>query len=1567
MKAKQILLLVFLSVSLLFGQQEKFSPVDTLFNRMKIEDLLKIKKYFEQKAKKLQSQGQNYLSEGIEWGENFLKEEGSKVRNRDVVYIRLAEYYVDAAEQKHFKETEEYEKKLDEYFKKLTLYDQGKIKEEPKRPEFPKIDYSKAIALYDRLLKEFPTSKYADDALYSKAWFLEKMGKGEESRKVYRQVIEKYPESPFAPEAYMRLAEYYFSPREDKTSEEQIVLELQKAIQLYKNVLRYKKSKRYDEALYKLGWSYYKLAVRDPKYYNDAITYFTMVADDILKAKKLDPEQNISDFNVYNEAIEYIGISFTDGHYVQDGVQKAKEYLEKIGGREYGPDIFKAMGRTYERIDEPQKAIYAYRTLLELYPDYLQAPEIQQHIVDVLYQMGKDDEAYQARMELFEKYNPKSEWYQKIEKSDNLNKVKYLNAAYKYSEEALRTNLVIDLQKAEKMAASKKDATILYERFADHSKKYLQAFPADSNAYEVNWSYAYMLDTRLHRYKDAFEEYIKVSNDYLETKHQHDAALNAVLVADSLVKRRFGKQDTARFNLANPQELVPEELSPEETMLIEAYNNYIRLFPYGEYTPNFLASAGGIFYNHKMFAEAKVYFQTLVKRFPNAAEKSLALRSIMDSYFALGKFKDSEIIAKRILAEKNIPEEQRQFALKRLGQAIFKNAEYYEQQGDYFNAGMEFMRVYKEAPTDKKLVIAALFNSGLNFQKAKDWVRSNEAFDILATKYPDSKYAILALDNMAKNYVEMEDYVNAAKTYERIAKNYPDSENAEPALYDASLYYQKGKNWENAIRVNNEYIAKYPNQPYSTDLYFTNAKLYLKLNNLAEANKIYQEFAQKYPNDPRTVTAFYERGKYFYENGMKDKAKAELNMALKRSEKLRKLGQDPNAYIAAEALNLLAEILHDEFLAIQLKQPLSNIKANLNKAKNLMSELLQTYRKIITYASPRSFEATFNIARTYEEFAEKYINQEIDPNLNEDQKFVARTKINEQGYALYDKAVDQYKQVVDKIPVLAQKLGIDLNAPKEATPKDSTALDSTQSAIAVSRVAAIDSTRDLAIKWHEKAKTKISELLFKEAELTAQNVYRTINIKAPYKKPIEILVYKYQALQKVALPAIKKTIAAHLRNLQESQALGLHNKYVEESKRQILLISNVMGEQLEDLAFYALQKYNDEIKNLEDLIEKEYGTVNADGEDYLMVDNNASQMIDFSKELSIAAIKAYENSLDLALKNNIINDLVKTTKNDLARLAVEITDKMAVYADSAKQRSAYYQTRFDSTQNYNYDDAAGYFESYYVSLNSNSRKILDKAYEAKKKYNIKNIWVNKLIYKLLLLDPLKYTPEVEKEKLIIQSDSTWVYSITYYPEQWNRVDFADSSWAHPEVLVSYNNQFEALGVNPDAIWPPLPYQNVTNDSSMAQDSLAISDSTFQAAVPSNSDTLVFFRKVFYIDGKPVDGVIYVTADDDYRIYLNGEYLLDDEKNDYAVVDTVDYQTFSIYLRKGKNVLAVDVEDKDLTRGGLKLYGYLEILPADIMKRAQELTRVKKVIVDPAILKNVNILNKNRISLKGEAK
>ncbi|MEJ2052932.1 MAG: tetratricopeptide repeat protein [Calditrichaceae bacterium] len=1132
------------------------------------------------------------------------------------------------------------------------------------------------------MLTEYPASEYADDALYGKAWLMDKMDKGEESRRIYQEVIDKYPDSPFAPESYIQLAEYFFAPRDDKTDENQITVEIQKAIQLYKKVLRYKDSKRYDEALYKLGWSYYKLAAREPHYYDDAITYFLMVADDITKAQELDPSAEISNPNVKEEAITYIGISFTDEAYTTAGVDKARRMLERIGDRSYGAEIMRAIGQTFQKIDEQEKAIYAYQNLIDMYPDYREGPYIQQNVVEALFALGRDQEAYTARHALYENYNPQSGWYLRMEESDLENKLKYLNDARKYSEQALRTNIVLDLEKAEELSSAGKPATDQYEKVINGSLIYLNTFPTDSNAYEIHWSYAFLLDSRLSRYEDAFNEYIKVSNDYYEDHHQHQAALNAVFVADTLVKIRYGNitDSTSTFSLSDLAALSPEALTAEETRLIEAYDNYIRLFPLGDYTPNFLAAAGGIYYNHKKFAEAKVYFQTLVKRFPNAEQKNLALRSIMDSYFALGKFKDSEIVAKRIMGTPNISEEQKTFASKRLGQAIFKNAEFLESQGNFFDAGNEFFRVYQEAPYDERLVERAVFNSGLNYAKAKDWVRSIQSYDTLATHYPGSEFAIPSLENMAESYVELEQYTNAGNTYERVFANYRDSENAETALYNASFYYNKGENWQEAIDANNKYIEAYPDKTYATDLFFKNAGLYLKLDNVAEANRIYEEFASRYPDDPRAVEAYYERGKYYMDNGMSDRAQTEFNLAIQKSESFRREGKDPNAYIAGEAVNSLAELIHRDYAAIKLTQPQSNIEAKKKELSSKLKELNQTYTKVLSFGSPRSFEATYNIARSFEEYAQKFSNQELNPNLDANKRFVERKKINEQSAALYDKAYEEYKNVVDNIPVVAERLGVDMFAEVEEVP-DSVLV--VQDSLQLTRVSEKDSTRELAVKWYEKAKDKISEMLYTQASLTTENVNQAVEIKPVGASRLQRLSYKLQVIMKVASPAIDETIEAHVRNIREAEKENLNNKYVEESKRQILLTKNVLGEELENLAHRALANYRDiATGDLPDLIERGYEATNSEGLNYYGLDEDANQMIDYAREIGRTAINSYSSTLQLADEYNIKNDLIRNTEDRLLRFAVEIGDEMANLSDSATTRSEYYRTRFDSTENF---------------------------------------------------------------------------------------------------------------------------------------------------------------------------------------------------------------------------------------------------------------------------------------------
>jgi hypothetical protein len=144
------------------------------------------------------------------------------------------------------------------------------------------------------------------------------------------------------------------------------------------------------------------------------------------------------------------------------------------------------------------------------------------------------------------------------------------------------------------------------------------------------------------------------------------------------------------------------------------------------------------------------------------------------------------------------------------------------------------------------------------------------------------------------------------------------------------------------------------------------------------------------------------------------------------------------------------------------------------------------------------------------------------------------------------------------------------------------------------------------------------------------------------------------------------------------------------------------------------------------------------------------------------------------------------------------------------------------------------------------------------------------------------------------------------------------------------------------------------------DAFALEESLADSA---SSDTIqVYFRKKINLEGTPVDGYIYMTADNDFNFFLNEEYITDDEYDNFAIIDTVDFGYISYAIRGGINTLALRVIDTDNTRQGVKIYGYIELIPADIMAAMEARSTVAALNVDREVLRRLNILNKNRISI-----
>jgi TolA-binding protein len=1620
-KYKSLIIIVFLLLvnTLAFAQDNSIRNFitigDSLFKKFKLSEVKDIRKAYQERQDLYTRRLDKLRKSSLDINQAIIDRKDNIVVGQDAILIRLAEFYYEEANEAYFKANENYDLEYQKYDSLLTLFDEGKLDALPIEPRPAKYDYTKPIEVYRRIANDYPAGQYADDALYNIAYLYNEMEEGITARKILQELLEKYPDSDYAPDAYLNLGDYYFQPRENKDVDESIV-ELQKAIKLYRKILKFPKSKAYSEALYKLGWSYYKLTVSDSTLYDDAIFYFWRSVEDIAMGKKYDPQGEITLANVEPEAIEYIAICFSDKRYAADGVRSTQKFVQnieqKLGDRDYNVLIMQSLGDKYYEREERENAIRSYETLLDMYPLYVDAPSISKKIVDTYLQDGKEQQAYIERQRLYQDYNTNSEWYKKIEQSDYANKFEKLKKAYKMSEEALRANIFVDYQYANEnygdLVAQGK-----YNKVVDEIKQYLALFPIDSSAYELNWALAQILDQKEHRYSEAFDEYLKVCNDYYEENHQEAAALNAISVAQQMAGVVSADSDSLTTKKVELEALRAQEMNEDEQRLIYAFDNYLRHFPEGEYAPTALAAAGALYFNNNQFNQAKIYLQTLVKKFPGAKERNLAYKSIMESYFALGKYRDSELIANKIINMPNVDEEMREGAKARAAASIFKNAEKYQRDKQFVESGYEYRRLASTYPASK-FADRSLVNGANAFEEGNAWKLAIETYNILITDFPNSEFVKRAYINIAEDYKELDDDLAVGRSYENLYNAFSKDDDAENNLYNASLYYEKAKAWEEAILANDLFVNRFPNSPESDFLLFNNAGFYLKLDRLEDANRIYEEYTRKYPNSPRTVEAFFKRGEYYQDNQLTELAIAEYNRAIDKSDRLKSTGKDPNAFYAGEAVYNLVDIQRREF--DEIKFGYQNYESELSRKRELLKSLAANYQRVIGYGSVRGFESFYKIAEMYEQVGDDIKNKDLPPNLPSDQAFVERFKNKQSAAQLYNVAVDEYRKVLDFIPNYAEKLDIDLFSESTSDTAQVSEIVLVDSAM-VKKEALQDSTKEVGLKWYNKAESKISFLLYNMADVHRENIEATFNTVYDNQQfqGANLIIYRSQLIAKSVIPSVNRAIDAHKKNIEVSDELNLDNKYEEESRRQLLLMSNIPAFKYFELVDEALDGWEEAEENYRIMTEKPLDSRDAAGKTTFDYDFEAKNYLEYAKTLSELGLQRFKETVAMAVEDSIRNDYFRTTINKLFQQSYEYGEKFYAIYTKSDTLSKYYRVKFDSSDlNYNYDDASIHYEDEKFIAEEIFRNLLENTHYFAQDNGYSNIWTKRILARLVMIDPATYASQMPKEQLIVQSDAKTKATSDYF-EGWPQRGYDDSAWASAQELVLHQDSvrfamFDSLQIMPKAIWtlpmaadmleisvPETIWSEVRADSlidSPVVDSPALADSTdlfLSAMVDSlqqetpvaqptertfevryltklipvatdTTDTLIaYFRTEFDLPGRAVNGMMYMTGDDDFQLFINNEYIWDDQNNNYSVVDSISYFTFSQYLVEGKNIIGVKVTDLDRApRLGLRMYLRLSYIAGDITDQIAQEEQIETIPFEPDVLHKTLLVRKGRL-------
>jgi tetratricopeptide (TPR) repeat protein len=674
--------------------------------------------------------------------------------------------------------------------------------------EFQGPDYTRSLALWRDIIGKFPEYRQRAGTLYLLGYYLNETGRDRESRQAFLGLVCKNkhdplkapPPPPTREELRRRMAmdkKSFVDPYADcqaLTEERDLVDEawvrgvgdshfntpgeLNEAIVAYKKVASNAKSRFYEDALYKLAWTYYR---------NDEFIKGVDAFDTSVKHYDAQVKAGMSPVDLRSEAIEYIAISFTDPWSATEELNPARSLERAVAyydGRFTEPhvrDVFEQLGDTLRIIEGYAPAVDAYRIAITKYPLHPRNPLVHQKIVSALETLGDKDAADEEAAKLASAYAKGSAWY-KANETDR----EAMETQARIGERMLRS-AAENTHRAAQIARKEWEANPtpeneqaykdLYSKSATLYRRFVTEYPTAEEAPE----FTYRLGETLYwseRYLAAVEHYRWAVQhpELLSPERLESAARSVVLSYQKAIEQAVGKGEIKEPPVpsvddlkAAQQPVKPMQIPKLYGDLQAAYDEYEQTVNDPQRAPNMAYLSALISYRYLHLDDAAKRFSHVMDRYCGKQEAAKAKDGLLAIYDARGensKFRatNEQFIKSKCGTDQDIALAQAQNRSKefRAAEELFKGQKYEV-------AAQAFYGYYKNAPTDDPSLPVSLYNSAIAYDKAGKPKTAVHLFKEFTSNpspaFRGSEYYLEALYLTAVSHQKAFDYQSAVDVY----------------------------------------------------------------------------------------------------------------------------------------------------------------------------------------------------------------------------------------------------------------------------------------------------------------------------------------------------------------------------------------------------------------------------------------------------------------------------------------------------------------------------------------------------------------------------------------------------------------------------------------------------------------------------------------------------------------------------------------------------------------------------------------------------------------------------------
>lgn len=875
--------------------------------------------------------------------------------------------------------------------------------EAEKKEALQQRDRYQAMAMdqYRAIIQRYSDYARMDEVLFFLGFNLWEADKKKDAITVYQKLLKDFPNSKYQPDAWVAVGQYFFDTSEGRRDS------LERALAAFKKAVTFTDSKVYGYAIYMQGWCYANLG--DHRSAMDkfkAVIYYGELQDKSDKRATSLAREARKDYVV---AYSHVG-----------DVIAAKNDFQKVGGDEHWWGMLKGLANLYYEDGKDKEATITYNTLIKQRPLSPEAPFFQGRIVDCVMRVGNKRVTVNQVRELVRIIKDVEAAHSGKNLSDEDKKA--LADARELAERTL-SNLAVNWHNE---ARKTRDDTV-FEQAAMIYQDYLEVFADSPKAYDLRFFYAELLNDNLHRFDRAADEYTRVLQqdiDRIDPPQPEDgsppkapekpgrwlvnAAYNAILAYDEVAKK-FEQTENLQSDGKTSLPIPP----PKKALLL-ACERYIKYVPNGEKKVEVMYKAANILYRYNYFDQAVALFSQIALDHPTSELAEYSANLVLDSYNLLGDWAKVNEWARKFFAHPKLARGRfRDDLAKVLEQSAFKLVNQLEQKGEFVAAAEAYIAFVNEFPKSE-IADLALFNASVDFFKGKQIDRSIEVRKHIIDRYPNSRYVPQCIFANGEAYETIGDFEQAAQIYERYGMAYAkertesgkgtkaanrrrrgrnarraakteeskearyEESKAQVALFNAGVFREGLGQYKEALRDRNLYLELWPNGKDSEAVFLSIADLYEKSGQATRAMNHLEEYEKRYGlrNPEKMLTAELRIARIYERIGNQRGAARIYGRLLDYYEN--KLNRTHRARLGPAALEGVARATYlateKEFAyyaRMGFPKDERKLKAAFEAKKRALDDVEARYKRVVNFkvAEP-AICALYKIGMLYKNFAD---------------------------------------------------------------------------------------------------------------------------------------------------------------------------------------------------------------------------------------------------------------------------------------------------------------------------------------------------------------------------------------------------------------------------------------------------------------------------------------------------------------------------------------------------------------------------------------------------------------------